>query len=94
MKIIYMKIISSVVQLPMHWKTASISNGGLPAQQIMNRDGGLKLRIDDFDYVQGKSANWVSSLNFNTSLTCQPFSISRSAQNIFRCWDICRSLAK
>ena len=62
---------------------SSVSNAGLPAQQIMNRDGGLKLRIDDFDYVQGKSANWVSSLNFNTSLTCQSVSHFRSAQNIF-----------
>jgi hypothetical protein len=49
-------------------ENTSESNGGLAAQQIMNRDGGLKLRIDDFDYVQGKSADWVSSLNFNTSL--------------------------
>ena len=47
---------------------ASIPNSGWPAQQIMNRDGGLKLRIDDYDYVQGRSASWVSSLNFNTSL--------------------------
>ena len=49
-------------------ENTSIPNAGLPAQQIMNRDGGLKLRIDAFDYVQGKSANWVSSLNFNTTL--------------------------
>jgi hypothetical protein len=49
-------------------ENSSVPNDGLSAQQIMNRDGGLKLRIDDFDYVQGKSANWVSSLNFNTSL--------------------------
>jgi len=49
-------------------ENTSIPNGGLPAQQIMNRDGGLKLRIDAYDYVQGKSANWVSSLNFNTTL--------------------------
>jgi hypothetical protein len=34
----------------------------------MNRDGGLKLRIDDLDYLQGKSSDWVSALNFNTSL--------------------------
>jgi len=52
---------------------SSISNGGLPAQQIMNRDGGLKMRIDDFDYVQGKSSNWVSSLNFNTTLPSKLF---------------------
>jgi hypothetical protein len=49
-------------------ENSSVPNDGLAAQQIMNRDGGLKLRIDDFDYVQGKSANWVTSLNFNTSL--------------------------
>jgi hypothetical protein len=49
-------------------ENSSVPNDGLAAQQIMNRDGGLKLRVDDFDYVQGKSANWVSSLNFNTSL--------------------------
>jgi hypothetical protein len=54
-------------------ENSSISNGGLAAQQIMNRDGGLKLRVDDFDYVQGKSANWVSSLNFNTSLPAALF---------------------
>jgi hypothetical protein len=52
---------------------SSVSNGGLAAQQIMNRDGGLKLRVDEFDYVQGRSANWVSSLNFNTSLPAALF---------------------
>ena len=52
---------------------SSVANAGLPAQQIMNRDGGLKLRIDDFDFVQGKSANWVSSLNFNTTLPANLF---------------------
>ncbi len=52
---------------------SSVYNSGLPAQQIMNRDGGLKLRIDDYDYVQGKSANWVSSLNFNTTLPASLF---------------------
>jgi hypothetical protein len=52
---------------------SSISNAGVAAQQIMNRDGGLKLRIDDFDYVQGKSASWVSSLNFNTTLPAKLF---------------------
>ena len=51
----------------------SISNAGLPAQQIMNRDGGLKLRIDGYDYLQGQSANWVTSLNFSTSLPASLF---------------------
>ena len=46
----------------------SVPNEGYSAQQIMNRDGGLKLRIDDLDYVQGKSSDWVTALNFNTSL--------------------------
>ncbi len=52
---------------------SSIPNQGYLAQQIMNRDGGLKLRIDEFDFVQGKSANWVSSLNFNTTLPAKLF---------------------
>jgi hypothetical protein len=46
----------------------SIPNQGYSGQQIMNRDGGLKMRIDDLDYVQGRSSDWVSALNFNTSL--------------------------
>ena len=46
----------------------SVPNQGYSAQQIMNRDGGLKLRIDDLDYVQGKSSDWVTALNFNSSL--------------------------
>ena len=83
MRIIYMKIISSAVQPAMHMENTSVSNGGVAAQQIMNRDGGLKLRIDDFDYVQGKSANWVSSLNFNTSLPARFVSDSCADQNIF-----------
>jgi hypothetical protein len=54
-------------------ENTSVPNGGWPAQQIMNRDGGLKLRIDDYDYLQGKSANWVSALNFNTTLPANLF---------------------
>jgi hypothetical protein len=54
-------------------ENTSVPNAGLAAQQIMNRDGGLKLRIDAYDYVQGKSANWVSSLNFNTTLPAKLF---------------------
>ena len=38
------------------------------SQQIMMRDGGLKLRTDLFQGLQGRSDNWVSSLNFNTTL--------------------------
>jgi hypothetical protein len=51
----------------------SVPNQGLAAQQIMNRDGGLKLRIDDLTYLQGKSANWVSSLNFCSTLPAHLF---------------------
>ncbi|MDP9041894.1 MAG: hypothetical protein M3N30_07920, partial [Bacteroidota bacterium] len=54
-------------------ENSSIPNAGLPARQIINRDGGLKLRIDDFDYVQGKSADWVSSMNFSSSLPANLF---------------------
>jgi len=47
---------------------ASVNNSGLAAQQIMIRDGGFKLRIDQYDFLQGKSDNWVTALNFNTTL--------------------------
>ncbi len=49
-------------------ENSSVPNAGLAAQQISIRDGGLKLRIDAYDYVQGRSANWVSALNFSSSL--------------------------
>ena len=41
---------------------------GIAAQQIMMRDGGLKIRTDIFQDLQGRSDNWVASLNFNTSI--------------------------
>jgi hypothetical protein len=41
---------------------------GLESQQIMMRDGGLKLRTDLFQGLQGRSDNWVSSINLTTSL--------------------------
>ena len=43
------------------------------SQQIMLRDGGLKLRTDIFQDLQGRSDNWVSSLNFNTTLPATIF---------------------
>ena len=56
-------------------RSASTANGekpvknlGIAAQQVMIRDGGLKLRLDQFDYIQGRSENWVAALNFNTTL--------------------------
>jgi hypothetical protein len=41
---------------------------GFGSQQIMMRDGGLKLRTDLFSGLQGRSDNWVASMNFNTTL--------------------------
>lgn len=41
---------------------------GAASQQIMMRDGGLKLRTDLFAGLQGRSDNWVASMNFNTTL--------------------------
>jgi hypothetical protein len=43
-------------------------NGGSAAQQVMIRDGGLKLRIDQYDFLQGRSENWVGAINFSTTL--------------------------
>ena len=44
---------------------------GLASQQIMMRDGGLKLRTDLFQGLQGRSDNWIASMNFNSSLPPQ-----------------------
>jgi hypothetical protein len=44
---------------------------GIASQQIMVRDGGLKLRTDIFQDLQGRSDNWVASMNFNTSIPRQ-----------------------
>jgi hypothetical protein len=41
---------------------------GLASQQIMMKDGGLKLRTDLFANLQGRSDNWITAVNFNTSL--------------------------
>ncbi len=41
---------------------------GFESQQIMMKDGGLKLRTDLFNNLQGRSDNWITSMNFNTSL--------------------------
>ena len=44
---------------------------GFASQQIMMRDGGLKIRTDMFQDLQGRSDNWVASLNFNSTLPQQ-----------------------
>ncbi len=41
---------------------------GFASQQIMMRDGGLKLRTDLFQDLQGRSDNWIASMNFNSTL--------------------------
>ena len=47
---------------------------GFPAQQMMLRDGGFKLRTDLFQDLQGRSDNWVAAMNFNTTLPVKMFS--------------------
>jgi hypothetical protein len=41
---------------------------GFASQQIMMRDGNLKLRTDLFQDLQGRSDNWVASMNLSTTL--------------------------
>jgi hypothetical protein len=41
---------------------------GLASQQIMMRDGDLKLRTDLFQGLQGRSDNWVAAVNLNSTL--------------------------
>jgi hypothetical protein len=44
-----------------------VNNGGVAARQIMLRDGAFKLRIDPFDFLQGRSESWVAAINLNTT---------------------------
>ena len=41
---------------------------GFASQQIMDRDGFLKLRTDLFQGLQGRSDDWVASINLTTTL--------------------------
>lgn len=41
---------------------------GFASRQLMNRDGGLKLRTDIFQGLQGRSSDWLASINISTSL--------------------------
>jgi len=41
---------------------------GIASQQMIMKDGGLKLRTDIFQNLQGRSDNWIAAFNFNTSL--------------------------
>ena len=48
---------------------------GFGSSQIMMRDGGLKLRTDLFQGLQGRSENWAASVNLNTTLPNKLFPI-------------------
>lgn len=48
---------------------------GIGNQQIMMRDGGLKIRTDLFQDLQGRSDNWIASMNFNTTLPAKIFPV-------------------
>jgi len=41
---------------------------GAASQQIMMRDGGLKIRTDLFQGLQGRSEDWIAAMNFNTTI--------------------------
>jgi hypothetical protein len=41
---------------------------GFASQQIMERDGNLKIRTDIFQDLQGRSDDWIASINLNTSI--------------------------
>jgi hypothetical protein len=44
---------------------------GLASQQILMRDGDLKLRTDLFQGLQGRSDDWVAAVNLNSTLPPQ-----------------------
>jgi len=58
---------------------------GFASQQIMDRDGGLKIRVPIFPWLEGRSDNWVSSLDLTTTL---PSSIVPSWLPLKAFWDI------
>lgn len=41
---------------------------GIASQQIALNEGGLKLRTDLFQGLQGRSENWIAAANFSTSI--------------------------
>ena len=41
---------------------------GFASQQVMMRDGGLKIRTDLFQGLQGRSDNWIAAINLNTTI--------------------------
>jgi len=47
---------------------AVVRNKGLGAHQIMIRDGAFKLRFDQYEFLQGRSEDWVAAANLTTSI--------------------------
>ena len=46
-----------------------IANNGLAGQQIMVQNGGgLKLRMDQYSFLNGQSEDWIAAVNLNTTL--------------------------
>jgi len=41
---------------------------GLSSQQIMERDGNLKIRTDIFQGLQGRSDDWITAINLSTTI--------------------------
>ncbi len=41
---------------------------GFASRQIIERDGNLKIRVPSFPFLEGRSDDWVSSLNLSTTL--------------------------
>jgi hypothetical protein len=41
---------------------------GFASQQIMERDGNLKIRTDIFQDLQGRSDDWIAAINLSTSI--------------------------
>jgi len=41
---------------------------GFASRQIVERDGNLKIRVPSFPFLEGRSDDWVSSLNLSTTL--------------------------
>ncbi|HYE54024.1 MAG TPA: M1 family metallopeptidase [Chitinophagaceae bacterium] len=48
---------------------------GFASQQVMMRDGGLKLRMDKFQGYEGRSDEWVAAMNFTTTLPDKLFPV-------------------
>lgn len=61
-----------------------VENDGLAAQQIMiPNTGGLKFRLDPAASVQGKSENWITAVNLNTTLPNNLFPVKLPVKIFF-----------